>query len=112
MYVASPDGGRPVPLTRGRLPAWSPDGRALAFTSDRGGSDDVYVLTLRTSAVRRLTSDAADDWAPAWSPDGRRLLFVSDRDGRDQLFTIGSDGGGLTQLTEDDEDKDRPAWSR
>ena len=111
VYVASPDGGRPVPLTRGRLPAWSPDGRALAFTSDRGGSDDVYVLTLRTSAVRRLTSDAADDWAPAWSPDGRRLLFVSDRDGRDQLFTIGSDGGGLTQLTEDDEDKDRPAWS-
>jgi TolB protein len=49
-------------------PAWSPDGRRIAFTSDRGGSRDIYVMNADGSGVTRLTENPADDEFPAWSP--------------------------------------------
>lgn len=55
----------------GRQPAWSPDGRALAFRSDRDGGG-LFVLDLDTSQVRRLTRQG---YLPTWSPDGRRIAF-------------------------------------
>lgn len=69
-------------------PLYSPDGTKLAFVSNRGGSDDLYVLDLGTGAVRRLTwSDAAES-LDAWSPDGRWLYFT----------TTAGDIGGMTDV--------------
>ena len=54
-------------------PVWSPDGRRIAFTSDRDGRSEVYVMNADGSGVTRLTHNDAVDSSPAWSPDGRRI---------------------------------------
>lgn len=69
-------------------PLYSPDGRQLAFVSNRGGSDDLFVLELETGAVNRLTwSDAAES-LDAWSHDGQWLYFT----------TTAGDIGGMTDV--------------
>ena len=60
-------------------PTWSPDGRAVAFSGMSGGFTDLFVVTLESGAVRRLTEDAFADLQPVWSPDGRRIAFATDR---------------------------------
>ena len=60
-------------------PAWSPDGRYIAFAALSGGVTDLYLYDLSTDSLRQLTNDAYADLEPAWSPDGRKLAFVTDR---------------------------------
>lgn len=61
-------------------PIWSPDGKKIAFTSDRHGNDDVFVLHLDTGAVQRLTYFSGRDRAYGWTPDSRAVLFESRRE--------------------------------
>ena len=60
-------------------PAWSPDGRYVAFAALAGGLTDLYLYDLGTDSLRQLTNDAYADLEPAWSPDGRKIAFVTDR---------------------------------
>jgi Tol biopolymer transport system component len=60
-------------------PSWSPDGSRLVFSALQGGVSDIFVYTVATRALERLTSDVFADLQPAWSPDGRTIAFVSDR---------------------------------
>jgi Tol biopolymer transport system component len=60
-------------------PAWSPDGRQIAFSGLAGGYSDLWVIDVESASLRKLTTDAFADLQPSWSPDGRRLVFVSDR---------------------------------
>ena len=60
-------------------PAWSPDGRQIAFSGLAGGYSDLWVVDVESASLRKLTTDAFADLQPSWSPDGRRLVFVSDR---------------------------------
>jgi Tol biopolymer transport system component len=59
---------------------WSPDGKKIAFTSDRHGNDDVFVLHLDTGTVQRLTYFSGRDRAWGWTPDSRAVLFESRRE--------------------------------
>ena len=56
-------------------PAFSPDGKTIAFTGNRGGQFDVFLLDLETEEVRNLTNDAPYDGSPVFSPDGQSLVF-------------------------------------
>src|SRR5579884_2793269 len=73
IWVVPASGGTPVPFTRGPRdwsPRWSPDGRWLAFLSDRdGGHAQLYVLPMAGGEARRLTSQPLGVGEPAWSPD-------------------------------------------
>jgi Tol biopolymer transport system component len=61
-------------------PSWSPDGEAIAFSSDRSGNPDIWILPLGGGGeLLRLTDDQAEDAQPAWSPDGRQIAFASSR---------------------------------
>ncbi|MDB5676395.1 MAG: peptidase, partial [Sphingomonas bacterium] len=62
--------------TEGR-PLYSPDGQRLAFTSTRGGSTNIYVLTFATGVVTRITFAEANEELDAWSADGKWLYFAS-----------------------------------
>jgi Tol biopolymer transport system component len=60
-------------------PAWSPDGRYVAFSALVGGLSDLYMYDLKDSSLKRLTDDAYADLQPAFSPDGKSLAWVTDR---------------------------------
>ncbi len=60
-------------------PAWSPDGRYIAFSGSVGGISDLFVYDLESKETVRLTNDKYADLQPNWSPDGRTIVFASDR---------------------------------
>lgn len=80
-------------------PAWSPDGRFLALTLSNVGNPEIYVLTLATGALQRLTRHAAIDTEPTWSPTGQQIAFVSDRAGQPRIYMMDRDGANVRQLT-------------
>ncbi|MEW5900002.1 MAG: protein kinase [Acidobacteriota bacterium] len=75
-------------------PAFSPDGKIFAYSSDRGGDGnlDIWVQQVAGGTPLRLTSDPADDNTPSFSPDGSKIIFHSERDGGG-IYEIGTLGG-------------------
>jgi hypothetical protein len=70
------------------LPAWSPDGRSIAFVSTRDGNPEIYVMDSDGGNPRRLTFSPSGDWRPAWLPDSTHLVFVSDRGGNNDIYQL------------------------
>jgi Tol biopolymer transport system component len=94
-----------------RQPAFSPDGREVVFSSNRGGNLDLWSTTLATGATRRLTRDPALDWDPAFTPDGD-LVWSTDRSGTFELWRAESDGENARQITFDGGGAENPSPSR
>jgi Tol biopolymer transport system component len=103
LHVIREDGTGKRRLTSSRFsesqPAYSRDGRRIAFVSIRGTNEDIYVINANGTGVRRLTTHPAADTAPAWSPDGTRIAFVSLRAGNYEVFVMNADGRKERQLT-------------
>ncbi|HEX7956634.1 MAG TPA: DPP IV N-terminal domain-containing protein, partial [Pyrinomonadaceae bacterium] len=99
VWVADEDGRNVQRLTVNRArdvyPRFSPDGKWIAFSSDRNGNLDVYVISSAGGTVKQLTSHSAEDSVLNWSPDGRSVLFSSNRgEGfMPLLYTVSVDGG-------------------
>jgi len=90
-------------------PEWSPDGQSVAFHRDVGGTLQVFVLDVRTRAVRQLTSVGRNE-DPTWAPDSRHMAFVSDRSGYRQLWIIDVETGRIRPLLQKSGAR-LPAWS-
>ena len=92
-------------------PAWSPDGRRIAFQSNADGPYHVYVMDADGSNVRRVTSGDQDDRHPAWSPDGRYLAMDSGDPGHREIWVSEVATGARTQLTKLGATTSFPSWS-
>jgi Tol biopolymer transport system component len=86
---------------------WSPDGRFIAYASDRAGNFDVWVQPVAGGDPVQVTRSDAQDTQPEWSPDGTRIVFRSERDGGG-LFIVPVLGGAEQRLTSSGQD---PRWS-
>jgi TolB protein len=120
LFVVGLDGLGPVrSLTRGRggeaaNPAWSPDGKLIAYDYRRPGfsSHEIWVVRVDGSHARLVTRLRAVSTLPSWSPDGRRIAFQSNlHGGHFEIYSIGLDGRGLRRETKSGIDTIDPAWS-
>jgi tricorn protease len=99
IWTAKEDGSGIVRLTANKArdlnPRFSPDGKTIAFSSDREGGLDVYLIPSTGGDLKRLTLHSADDTVLGWSPDGKSVLFASQRgeDFMGKLYTVAVDGG-------------------
>ncbi|MER3415228.1 MAG: MdsD protein [Gemmataceae bacterium] len=107
IWIVDSVGGVARPLTSHPAhdigPVFSPDGKWIAFSSNRYGSYDLFVIPVEGGRPRRLTFDSANEWVSDWSPDGKYILFTSrkglDFPPQDELYQIPVEGGRETRIT-------------
>ena len=91
----------------------------IAFSSNRDGNLEIYVMDVDGGNLHRLTNNADGDWDPSWSPDGNRIAFVSGRDGQvdghgapiPEIYVMDADGGNQQNLTNSPDADRAPSWS-
>jgi len=92
-------------------PAFSHDGRFLAYHSFRDDNSEIILLDLSSGEAVNLTNHPAKDSHPTWSPDDSQIAFVTDRDGNDEIYMMNVDGTHLQNLTNHPARDFEPQWS-
>jgi len=115
LYTVLFDGSERQRLTRHQsilyAPRWSPDGRALAFTSLKDGNPDLFIHDLATGRTRKILDYDGLNLAGSWSPDGRRLLVTLSKDGNEEIYFLDMASYQLRRLTVSSSIDISPAWS-
>jgi Tol biopolymer transport system component len=113
VYTMFMDGGGRTNLTNhpadDSTPIWSPDGKLIAFTSNRDGKPQIYVMNADGSNLRKVSQGDFPDFSPTWSPDGNWIAFASVRNNSTDIYMMDVNGGNVTRLTTTG--GDRPVWS-
>ena len=86
-------------LTGNFSPTWSPDGKKIAFDSQRNFIYDIYVISAEGKKLERLTEGEGNNTRPAYVQDGTRIAFESDRDGAWNIYLMNTNGRNAIQLT-------------
>jgi TolB protein len=117
IYVSDYDGASQRRVTINRrlniTPAWSPDGRAIAYTSYRRGYPDLFISLIYqgTPPEEPTRGRGGQNFLPAWSPDGTRIAFTSTRDGNPEIYVMNRDGSNVRRLTNNPAIDVTPTWS-
>ena len=90
----------------------------IAFSSNRDGNWEIYVMDVDGGNPQNLSNNRSDDRDPSWSPDGKRIVFFSNRDGHaidgrptSEIYVMDADGSNPQNLTNDPHDDRYPSWS-
>ena len=126
VYIMNADGTNPTRVTEDPAsavwPALSPNGRQIAFHSDRGSQlapdRNIWVIDVDGKNLRQLTFHPKGDRYPAWAPDGNQIAFTSDRESpedkrqwpKTEIYVMDTDGGNVKRVT-DLGFASRPRWS-
>jgi TolB protein len=105
-YVVSHNGSTNI------LPAWSPSGGLIAYTSFMRSNPDLYVGAPNGSRPRKLSGQPGMNTGASWSPDGRQIALTLSKDGNPEIYIINSsDGSIIRRITNDKAIDTSPAWS-
>lgn len=91
---------------------WSPGSDRLAYTSNKGGNYDVWIISLKEGKERQLTRDPAYDGEPTWSLDGQEIAFISTRSGAKELWVMSAGGDLPRPLTRMGKPCKDPFWGK
>ena len=98
-------------MTMTMAPRFSPDDSRVAFSADKDGATNIYVMDLATHALRRITDSLTIDTSPSFSPDGGQIVFNSDRGGSPELYVMGADGSNVRRISFGSGRYTAPVWS-
>lgn len=115
LQIADSDGHNPRTIVRSAepllSPAWSPDGKRIAYVSFEDKRPKIYVQNLADGRRQKIAEFQGINGAPAWSPDGKRLAVVLSRSGDPEIYTLELASGRLRRLTNDPAIDTEPVWS-
>jgi TolB protein len=115
LQVADSDGVNPQTVVRSpeslMSPAWSPDGKRLAYVSFEDKRSKVYIQNMTDGRRTMVAEFTGINGAPAWSPDGRSLALTLSRDGNAEIYVMQLDTRALRRLTSDPAIDTEAAWS-
>ncbi len=115
IWVMPARGGEARQITSGQAkdqwPCFSPDGKKIAYFSNKSGNNDIYILELKTGEELQLTNHQSEDFFHSWSPDGKQIVFTSERSGNRDIWLLSSQGGIAQQLTDSPESEDDAVFS-
>ena len=115
LQIADADGHDPKILLESYepllSPAWSPDGRKIAYVSFESGNSAVYIQNLKTGERQEIAAHPGINSAPAWSPDGSRLAMVLSKDGNAEIYIVHISTGSLQRITNNAAIDTEPNWS-
>jgi TolB protein len=114
IYYGDYDGANARRVTVSRRlnlnPSWSPDARALAYTTFRP-NPDIFVSLIYQGVLQNPTKGVGTNYLPVFSPDGKQIAFMSGRDGNPEIYAMNVDGSNLRRLTNHPAGESSPTWS-
>jgi TolB protein len=117
LMMADADGARPRLLKESRpgepilSPAWSPDGRYVAYVSFETSRPAIYIQEIATGTRQQITNFEGLNGAPAWSPDGRKLAITLSKDGNPEIYTVDVNTRELRRATDHYAIDHEPSWT-
>lgn len=101
----------PIAAVRDAYPSVSPDGQRLLFHSNRSGSNQIYVVGIDGSGLKRLTDYPEGSLTAKWSPDGKTIVFTRGADQTSDIWLMDADGGHPRALVVTPGDDSHPQWT-